>query len=130
MMSDSSGGNELIAATLFLKELIGERVISAELGLLPRGEASILFMDASAVLSGVAMGRVSRESRYLATRLAMLRQASADGVIDLRKIGTSDNAADIFTKPVVGAALRRLRALVLGNEVPPVVSSTGGGAGK
>ena len=67
MMSDSSWGNELIVATLLLKELIGERVISAELGLLPRGEASTLFMDASAVLSGVAMDRVSRESRYLAT---------------------------------------------------------------
>ena len=31
-----------------------------------------------------------------------------------RKTDTHDNPADIFTKPLVGAALRRLRAFVLG----------------
>ena len=44
-----------------------------ELGLLTPGQATDLFMDASVVLSGVAMDRISLESRYLATRLAMLR---------------------------------------------------------
>ena len=122
-LSDSSGGNELIVATLLLKERIGERIASAELGLLPPGKATILFMDASAVLSGVAMDRVSRESRYLATRLAMLRQAVSDGVVAMRKIDTSVNPADIFTKPVVGAALHRLRALVLGLDWPAPVTA-------
>ena len=73
-------------------------------------------MDATAVLSGVEMDQVSREPRYFATRLAMLRQAVADGVIVLRKIATSDNPAGIFTKPLVGAALRYIRGLALGLE--------------
>ena len=37
-------------------------------------------------------------------------------VITLRKIDTHDNPADIFTKPLVGAALRRLRAPILGPQ--------------
>ena len=98
-----------------------------ELGLLQPGQATDLFMDASVVLSGVSMDRVSRESRYLATRLAMLRQAVADGVITLRKIDTHVNLADIFTKPLVGAALKRLRALVLGLQGE--AAGDGGGAG-
>ena len=68
-------------------------------------------------MAGVAMDRVTRESRYLATRLAMLRPAVADGIITLRKIGTKTNPADIFTKPLVGETLRRLRALGLGHHV-------------
>ena len=116
MMADSSGGSELIVATLLLKEIIGERIIAAELAGLPLVRGTELFMDATAVLSGVEMDRVSRESRYLATRLAMMRQAVADGVIILRKIATSDNPADIFTKPLVGAALQRIRGLVFGLE--------------
>jgi len=113
-MADRSGGNELTVATLLLKELIGDRNLAMELGLLAPGQATNLFMDASVVLSGVAMGLVSRESRYPATRLEVLRQAVAGSVLTLRKIDTHDNPADIFTKPLVGAALRRLRAFVLG----------------
>ena len=90
--------------------------MNRELGLLGPGEATVFCMDAAVVLAGVAMDRVSRESRYLATRLAMLRQAVADGVIVLHKIDTNANPADIFTKPVVGETLRRLRAMVLGNH--------------
>ena len=118
ILSDSSGGNELIVATLLLKEVIAERILATELGILKAGEATDLFMDASVVLSGVAMDRVSRESRYLSTRLAMLRQGVYDRVITLLKIKTEDNPADIFTKPLVGAMFRRLRALVLGLNPP------------
>jgi len=69
---------------------------------------------AKPTLSSVAVGRASRESRYLATRLAVLRQAVGDGVIALRKADARDDPAGILKKPLVGAALRWLRALVLG----------------
>ena len=106
-----------MVATLALKEAIGVRIMNAELGLLDTTKATDLFMDAAVVLAGVAMDRVTRESRYVATRLAMLRQAVADGIIALRKIDTKTNPADIFTKPLVGETLRRLRAMCLGHHV-------------
>ena len=92
------------------------RIMNAELGVLDTTEATDLFMDAEVVPAGVAMDRVSRESRYLATRLAMLRQAVADGVIILRKIDTKTNPADIFTKPLVEKTPRRLRAMSPGHH--------------
>ena len=83
------------------------RIMNAEPGLLDTAEAMDLFMDAAVVLADLAMDRVSRESRYLTTRLAMLRQAVADGIITLRKIDTKTNPADIFTKPLFGETPRR-----------------------
>jgi hypothetical protein len=80
------------------------------------------------VLDGVAMDRVSRESRYLAAKLSMLRQAVANGVIKLTKIATELNPADIFTKPLVGEGLDRARRLVLGHPpsaTPKVVGDSG-----
>jgi len=115
-LADSSGGNELIMATLALKDLVAERIAMAELGRLPDGPHD-LHLDAQVVLDGVAMDRVSRESRYLATKLAMLRQAVVDGVIRLVKVATKFNPADIFTKALVGGALRVCRALVLGHDI-------------
>jgi hypothetical protein len=122
-LADSSGGNELITAVLALKEVIAERIGQAELGTLgPR--PTNLHLDASVVLDGVAMDRVSRESRYLAAKLSMLRSASANGVINLAKIPTQENPADIFTKPLVGAALAHARGLVLGHAPAASVLAT------
>ena len=109
-----------MVATVALKEAIGVRIMNAEPGLLGPGEATGLSMDAAVVLAGVAMDRVSHKSRYLATRLAMLRQAVADGVIILRKIDTSANPAGIFTKPLVGETSRLLRAMDLGHHDKPL----------
>jgi hypothetical protein len=120
-LADSSGGNELITAVLALKDVIAERIGKAELGTLPP-RATDLHLDAQVVLDGVAMDRVSRESRYLAAKLSMLREAVANGVIRLVKIATALNPADIFTKPLVGAGLARARGIVLGHgpEEPAV----------
>jgi hypothetical protein len=129
-LADSSGGNELITAVLALKEVIAERIGQAELGTLP-GRATDLHLDAKVVLDGVAMDRVSRESRYLAAKLSMLREAVANGVIKLTKIGTEFNPADIFTKPLVGEALARARGLVLGHPPgEPKVPKVADGGGK
>jgi len=84
---------------------------------------------AKPTLSGVAVDRASRESRYLATRLAVLWQAVGEGVITLQKINTRDNPAEILTKPLLSAALRRLRALVLGLHEEAVGPGGGGGGG-
>ena len=55
-----------MVATLALKEAIGVRIMNAELGLLDATKATDLFMDAAVVLAGVAMDRVTRESRHVA----------------------------------------------------------------
>ena len=60
------------------------------------------------------MVRISQQSRYLAVRLAMIRQVVDDGEIQVNYVPSADNLADIFTKPLAGKAFRHRRALVLG----------------
>jgi hypothetical protein len=45
----------------------------------------------------------------------MLRQVVDDGKVSLEKVDSAENKADIFTKPLVGDAFIKTRALVLGH---------------
>jgi hypothetical protein len=114
-LADSTAASELMVATIGMKASIGWRMLNSELTL-QGPEAADMGSDATASLQGVEMERVSRESRYMATRLAMMREAVGNGVIKLKKVHTSEMIADIFTKPLVGDQFRYLRARVLGYE--------------
>jgi len=127
-LADSSGGNELIVASLAVKEILAELIAARELGE-EAAEGHRLHLDATVVISGVAMDRVSRESKYLAAKLAMVREAVHDGKIELAKVPTALNTADIFTKALVGVALRRCRALVLGHPLGPDETNVADSAG-
>ena len=79
----------------------------------PPGPTSLL-TDAQ-VLVDIAAGRkVSRESKWVAPRLAMVRYAVGAGTITVVKVPTEENRADIFTKPLTGVAFETHRASVLG----------------
>jgi hypothetical protein len=112
-LADGTVGCEGILATYALKALIGQRVLLQELGLLRTGPTRLM-MDALGTLRGVEMERVSQASKYLATRVAMLRQAVRDNVMEMVHVPTDGNLADIFTKALVGKAFHRLRAMVMG----------------
>ena len=67
-------------------------------------------VDAKAALAGPIRDRVARASRYIAARLAMVRQAIQDGQIAPNKVPGVRHRADGFTKPPVGEALRTFAA--------------------
>jgi hypothetical protein len=70
-------------------------------------------MDAAAITQGVQMERVSRQQRFQAARLAMMRQWVDDGIISLVKTDTRYMRADILTKPLAGQAYREKHSLLL-----------------
>jgi hypothetical protein len=112
-LADSSAGSELIMATWAGKSIIAFQIIQRELGLAVAAPTP-LEMDASAITQGVQMERVSRQQRFQAARLAMLRQWGADGIFTLVKTGTRDMRADILTKPLnPGAEFRAKQRLLL-----------------
>jgi hypothetical protein len=110
---DSNGGAELILGSAAPKEGVCMRVQRTEMGFAPTGP-TLLHMDALAALRGAATERVSQLSRYVATRLTIVREAAANGEIALNKIPTKNNPADTFTKTLQGGIFRRHRATVLG----------------
>ena len=65
--------------------------------------------------------RVSRASRYLAARLAMVRQSIQDGEIAPIKVPGVGHRADGFTKPLASEALRTFAAANLGMAVSGLV---------
>ena len=79
-------------------------------------------VDATAALAGPMRDRVSRASRYLAARLAMVRQSIQDGQIAPIKVPGVGHRADGFTKPLVGEAFRTFAAANLGLGVDNLVA--------
>jgi hypothetical protein len=102
-LSDSSAAAELNMASWAGKAIIPLRMLQRELGLGPYGPTT-LEIDASALLDGIAMDKVSRKQRFQAARLAMIRQWKADGVLTLKKEKSSAMRADILSKAMAPAA--------------------------
>ena len=98
-LADSSAGSELIMATWAGKSIIAFQMLERELGIV-RAHPTVLEIDASAAIDGAIMDKVSRQQRFQAARLAMLRQWVADRIFRLQKTNTDHMRADILTKPV------------------------------
>ena len=119
-LADSSAGSELIMATWAGKSIISFQILERELGLV-RSEPTSLELDASAVTDWAGMDRVSRQQRFQAARLGMLRQWVADRVLRLTKTHTRNMRADILTKPVnpVSEFVPKQSLLLCGYRVRP-----------
>jgi hypothetical protein len=89
-------------------------MLAGELGL-KQLDLIPLAMDASAVIDGAEMGRVSRAPRWLAAHQATLREMIAAHLTRLVKVDTDTHIPDIFTKPVTDPVrFRMLRDGLLG----------------
>ena len=112
---DSTGAAELRMGTLALKYIVALRTLQRDLdvGVAPRFPTP-LFTDAQALIDGTGCERLSKSSRWMASRYAMIRWGLACGSIDLAKVPAADNCADIVTKCLVGEAFFRHRATILG----------------
>ena len=102
-LADSSAAAELNMASWAGKAIIPMRMLQAELRLGPTGP-TVVEIDASALLDGISMDKVSRKQRFQAARLAMIRQWKADGVITLKKEQSKLMRADILSKAMAPAA--------------------------
>jgi hypothetical protein len=118
---DSSGGAELLQLTHATKEAVGLRLQFAELGA-PLNVPTVIDVDATAALAGPLRDRVGRGSRYLAARLAMVRQGIQDGLIAPTKVPGVGHRADGFTKPLTGAAFREFAAANLGVDTSDLIA--------
>ena len=112
---DSPGAAELRMVTAAYKRILGIRTLLVDLGLGvgPVGPTP-LYTDSKSVADGQACERIDKNSRWMATRYAMVRWGIECGTIDLRLIAGRDNCADIFTKALVGVLFFKHRRTVLG----------------
>ena len=117
---DSPGAAELRMIVAAYKRILGLRTLLADLnlGLEPAGPTP-LYTDSKSVADGQACERIDKNSRWMATRYAMVRWGIECGSIDLRLVPhrgdreTEKNCSDIFTKALVGETFVRHRRTVL-----------------
>ena len=111
----ASGHSELTQIARATSAVIGMRIFLRELGQghLVDGHTRV-FTDAQVVLDGTRCRRVSNASKWMCTRYAMVRQAEENGAAIPTKCASELNDADIFTKPLTGAAFARAQASIMG----------------
>ena len=97
------------------KQTLAARFIQAELGVgVAPTVPTPLYLDASVVLDGFECERITRDSRWMAMRYAMIRWGKTCATIDPRKLPTADNPADGNTKCLTGPAFIAARNRLLG----------------
>ena len=116
IVADSSGGQELVMASLAYKYIMAIRMLMADLNLGAAAGPTPLYTDSKIVLDGLACDKLVKSSRWLAARYAMLRYGTENHLIDPRFIDADDNVADLLTKPLTGETFLRHRRTALGIE--------------
>ena len=117
---DSPAATELRIIVKAYKCLLALRTLLKDLtcGMEQRGPTPI-YTDSRAVELGAACEKVKNDSRWMATRYAMIRWGITCGTILLMAIASCDNPADIMTKCLPREAFLRHRAVLLGLAPPP-----------
>ena len=99
MVTLSSTGSEIVEAVNLAKEVIYFRHLLGELGY-PQDEPSVIMEDNNGCISFAKNGTHHQATKHIALRFYWLRERVASNEIVFEKVGTHDNTADIFTKPL------------------------------
>jgi Reverse transcriptase (RNA-dependent DNA polymerase)/GAG-pre-integrase domain len=112
---------EYVALALALREVIYLRQVVAEMGehfamkdKLAVRTHSTVFEDNNGALSLASSPKLTPRSRHYATKYHFFRSHVADGSIELKKIDTKNQLADIFTKGTTAEIFQRLRLKLCG----------------
>ena len=119
--AESSGVCELHQGVRAIKAATGVRVLLRELHYPPQ-RPTLTHTDSSVLIDGTASSKVSRESKWVCTRLAMAKNYHTNGTGQFKHTVGIDNTADVQTKSVLGEQFFRHRASLLGHapyQPPP-----------
>jgi hypothetical protein len=112
----SSRDAEAIAAVFSIKSMLAVLIILSELGITPLGVPPMdIYIDNQPVVDNANSDKIHRDSRHMAMRLSWIRELVTASLIRVRKIATSANVADVFTKELPPASHRRFRAVLMGD---------------
>ena len=103
----------MILATVVLKAILALRLQLRELDR-SIDAPTVVYMGSSDVLLGRQAEHLSRNSRYMAARYAMIREAEQALALPYIEILGTLNVADLLSKPLVGKAFKLMRGMALG----------------
>ena len=122
----SSRDAEALGACFAIKAMLAVMIIFTELGftneskfIVPEqpdqlGPPYPLYVDNQPVVDNANSDRLHRDSRHNALRIAWIREMVSNSLIAVRKIATTANVSDGFTKVLAPAEHRRFRHVLMG----------------
>ncbi len=113
-------------STVAYRWILAQRMLLTDLdqGVAPSAPTK-LWTDSQILLDGTHCERLRKDSRWVASRYAMMRFGEAMGIIDPQKTAAEDNRGDSFTKPEAGALFAKHRRLLLGLDFQVEFDSDG-----
>ena len=125
---DSSGGAELKMVARAIKYTIAARTIQRDLDLgVSPARPTTIYTDAEAVIQGRGGERMTKSTRWLGTRYALIRWVEYCRIARMAQLGSARNCGDLMTKCLVGPLFfkHRARALGMGATRPEEVAQEG-----
>jgi hypothetical protein len=116
-VATSTAEAEYVAMGEALKEVLHIRSILESLGL-PQGKVSTIETDSNGAKGMAEYPQVTERSKHIDVRYHFIRhQIQIEKKIELRKVGTADMVADIFTKNIGPQVLERLLQALRNKQV-------------
>ena len=103
---------EIVAGSLAACECVYLRGLLAETGFPPE-EPTVLYMDNSSAIDLAFDPILHAKTKHIARRHFFVRDMVEEFELCVPLVGTKDNFADLFTKPLRAPAFFALRALVM-----------------
>jgi hypothetical protein len=116
-VAQSSTEAEYVASAEAAKELIWLRYLLRDIHC-PPPQATPLFIDNRGASLLAKNPVYHNRTKHIDIRHHFIRQCVSDGLIDVKLISTSDNAADLFTKSLGRIKLQLFRSLIGLQRIP------------
>mgnify|MGYP005711840753 CR=1 FL=1 len=111
-ITGSSTHAEIVAASTNSNDLLWSRGLSDELGL-TQHEPTKMKVDAANVLTIASNFISSKQTRHISRRELIVREREIEGHLELDKVPTEDNLADMMTKALDRVPFEKLKKLTM-----------------
>jgi hypothetical protein len=106
-VESSTFGSEFVAMRILVEMLEGMRYKLRMFGI-PIDRPSNVFCDNNSVVTNSTIPTSTLKKKHNAISYHRVREAVAAGILRIAKVHTSENLADLLTKPLAGIALKNL----------------------
>lgn len=121
IVAQSSTEAEFIAAAEAAKNILYVRTILQEIGI-PQSKASILYEDNQGALLMAQAGQPTKRTKHIDIKHFALQSWVEEDLLQLKRINTCDNSADVLTKATPRTIFYRHCNHILGKIIPDYVS--------
>jgi hypothetical protein len=120
LLALSTTESEYIEMALTIRQLLYIQPTITEVGFPAITSSTILWGDNQPAISSVGNKSSKSRTKHIDVRLKFCGEVVKKGILQIKYISSSDNIADIFTKPLSTTKFRELRTQLV-SDVSPII---------